>query len=122
MSEALRERVASICGEFPAVEAATATGQHWSFSVRGKKFAYFLVDHHADGKVALNCRAPAGVQEMLVSLDARRFFVPAYVGARGWVGVDLEAPETDWDEVALLLRDAYVMTAPKRLAAEIQGA
>jgi predicted DNA-binding protein (MmcQ/YjbR family) len=42
-----------------------------------------------------------------------RFFIPAYLGASGWLGIDLaDAP---WDEVAELIDASYRVTAPARL-------
>ena len=61
-------------------------------------------------------KAAAGNQDLMVRAAPERFFVPPYVGKSGWVGVFLdEAP--DWPEVAELLRDAWRLTAPKRLLA-----
>ena len=40
--------------------------------------------------------------------------MPPYVGPSGWVGIWLDG-NADWDELALLLRDGYRLTAPKRL-------
>ena len=48
-----------------------------------------------------------------------RFFVPPYVGPSGWIGVYLDRG-ADWDELAELLRDAYRLTAPKRLLARLE--
>jgi hypothetical protein len=50
----------------------------------------------------------------MVRTDPARFFVPPYVGPSGWVGVYLDG-KVDWKEVAELMRDAWRLTAPKRL-------
>jgi hypothetical protein len=50
----------------------------------------------------------------MVAAEPHRFFVPPYVGPSGWVGVWLDA-EVDWNELGELLRDAYLLVAPKRL-------
>jgi hypothetical protein len=117
--EGIRSALTAICEAFPEAEASSRTGQHSAFAVRGKKFAYYTVDHHGDGRLALHCKAPPGIQAELVATDPVRYFVPAYLGPRGWLGIDLEAPATDWDDVAARLRQAYLMTAPKRLAAAL---
>ena len=44
-----------------------------------------------------------------------RFFVPAYYGPSGWVGLDFTAAEVDWGEVADLVEQSYRNTAPARL-------
>jgi hypothetical protein len=53
---------------------------------------------------------------MLVDADGERFFVPPYVGHRGWLGVRLDRG-IDWDEVAGIVEDAYAEVAPARLVA-----
>jgi len=57
---------------------------------------------------------------VLVGADARRFFVPPYVGSKGWIGMRLD-DEPDWDEVAVVVRRSYRLTAPKKLAALVSG-
>ena len=90
--------------------------------VRDKKtLAMFLDDHHGDGHLGIWCPAPAGVQELLVETEPDRFYRPAYVGHRGWIGVDLvDAP--DWDEVREILVDAYRLVAPKTLVKRLDEA
>ena len=44
-----------------------------------------------------------------------RFYVPAYIGGKGWLGIDVDGPDTDWDEVAELLDASWRHRAPKRL-------
>jgi predicted DNA-binding protein (MmcQ/YjbR family) len=104
----------AICSTLPGV--TTSGERHLGFAVRGRRFAYFLDDHHGDGRLALNCKLPPGDMEALVSLDSRRYFVPAYLGARGWLGVYLDLDDVDWDEVARFLVAGYRLVAPKRLA------
>ena len=79
-----------------------------------------LVNHHHDDRLAFWCAAPDGAQETLVANDPERFFVPPYVGHRGWLGVYLDVP-VDWDQIADLVLDAYRVVAPKRLIAELDG-
>jgi hypothetical protein len=93
----------------------------WStnFQVAGKTFAQFVDDHHGDNRLALWCKGEPGAQGELVALDAERFYVPPYSGARGWVGARLDIPPVDWEQVAGVLLEAYRLTAPKRLAAAV---
>lgn len=85
------------------------------FFIRDKKtLCYYHDDHHADGRVCIWAPAPTGVQDEVVKLEPDRFFVPAYVGHRGWIGVILDV-EPDWDEIAGILEDAYRLVAPKTL-------
>jgi hypothetical protein len=92
-----------------------------TFFVRGKKtFVMFLDDHHGDGRLALWCAAPPGVQGSLVNEEPDRFFVPPYVGHRGWLGVRLDR-DPDWDEVAGIVTEAYRQVAPKKLLAVLDA-
>jgi len=101
------------------VSARGRRGRHVAYTVRGRTFGYFTHDHHGDGRLALSCKAPAGEQAALVAADPRRFFVPPYLGHRGWVGLWLDAAPIDWAEVRELLVESYYLTAPKRLAAAV---
>lgn len=51
-------------------------------------------------------KAPEGGQAMLVSAAPERFFVPPYVGGKGWIGVWLDPADLDWDELTDLSRTA----------------
>ena len=94
-------------------------GEHLAFRVRKKTFAYYLFDHHGDGRIALCCKAAPGEQEMLVASDPTRFFIPAYLGPKGWVGMRLDLPDIDWEQVAYLATMAYRLSAPRTLAARM---
>jgi predicted DNA-binding protein (MmcQ/YjbR family) len=104
------ERIREICLSLPEA-AEKPFGGHTapSFRVRDKLF----VMTSEDGAY-MTFKAGPGVQEALVAEDPERFFVPAYVGAKGWVGARLDAAQ-DWDEIAELIEDSYRMIAPKRL-------
>ncbi len=112
------ERVRAICLSLPEVTERLSHGSPTWF-VRGKKtFVMYLDDHHGDGRLALWCAAPPGVQAQLTEEEPDRFFVPPYVGGRGWLGVRLDrAPE--WDEIEGIATDAYKVVAPKSLIARI---
>ncbi len=112
-----RSRLSKIGEALP--EAEITGTQHLTFRVRGKTFAYYLVDHHGDGRVGLAYKAAPGAQQELVDAEPDRFYVPAYVGSKGWVALDLEAAAIDWSEVTAILQDAYRLTAPKRLAQQL---
>ena len=64
--------------------------------------------------IALLCKAPPGEQGRLVKEDPSRYFVPPYVGPRGWVGLRLDTPRIDWRQVKDLAYAAYFLTAPDR--------
>jgi hypothetical protein len=114
------QRLSRLCAQLPEV-GEERHDSHASFTVRGKKFAYFLDDHHGDGIVAVTCKAAPGVNRALIDADPERFYMPSYVGPRGWVALRLDLGKVDWDEVGELVADAYCLTAPKRLATLVEA-
>jgi hypothetical protein len=115
-------RIRELCVALPETSERLSHGAP-TFFVRGKRaFLMVLTKHHGDGRFAIWCAAPEGLQGMLVEADAERFFVPPYVGHRGWLGVRLD-PGIDWDELAGIIEDAYAEVAPPKLveAARARG-
>lgn len=108
-------RLTKICLSLPEA-ARELQGSHAAFTVKDKKFAYFLNDHHGDGIVAVTAKVGPGDNTALVAAQPERFYLPAYLGPRGWVALRLDRGEIDWDEVSELISDSYCRTAPKRLA------
>jgi hypothetical protein len=107
-------RVRAICLALPEVTERISHG-HPVFFVRDKKaFVYFHDDHHGDGRLALWCAAPDGMQAALVEGEPDHYFRPPYVGHRGWIGVHLNRG-LDWHEIAGAIEDAYAEVAPKSL-------
>jgi hypothetical protein len=108
------ERVRRICLALPEVSERLSHGAP-TFFVRGKRaFVMVLTNHHGDGRFAIWCAAPNGLQAMLVEADPERFFVPPYVGHRGWLGVRLDRA-LDWDELTGIVEDAFADVAPRAL-------
>ena len=106
-------RLREICLSVPETTERLSHGEPTWF-VRDKKVFVTYADHHHDNRLGFWCAAPPGAQEDLVTSGDDRFFRPPYVGHRGWLGVYLDVP-LDWDEVAVLVEDAYRMIAPKSL-------
>jgi predicted DNA-binding protein (MmcQ/YjbR family) len=96
-------------------------GDYATFRVRKKVFAYFLDNHHGDGIVSLCWKAALGENEELAQADPSRFYVPAYIGPRGWAAVRLDRGPVDWDEVAELAEASYRAVAPKTLVARLKA-
>ena len=96
-------------------------GGHASFRVRKKVFAYFLNDHHGDGIVAVTCKTLPGDHLRLIADDPERFYLPAYIGPRGWVGLRLDVQQVDWEEVSELVALSYKLCAPKTLGARVKS-
>ncbi|WP_395107725.1 MmcQ/YjbR family DNA-binding protein [Actinomadura sp. SCN-SB] len=114
MSGEAMSRLRDICLSLPeATEKPFGGHTAPSFRVRDKLF----VMTSEDGSY-MTFKAGPGVQEALVAEDPDRFFVPAYVGGKGWVGARLDA-DHDWDELAELIEDSYRLIAPKRLSAQL---
>jgi len=103
-----------ICAHFPEVNVRPSHHTPTFFIGDKKVLCHLWDNHHGDGRLALWCPAQPGVQAELAEREPERFFVPPYVGHRGWLGVRLDI-DVDWDEVAGILDDAYRMTAPRGL-------
>ena len=109
------DRVRRACLALPG---ATEKLSHGSPSFFAKKcFVMFLDDHHDDGRLAIWCAAPDGVQVELVETDPERFFRPPYVGHRGWLGVHLLT--VDDDELAAIVTEAFRTVVPPTVLREL---
>jgi hypothetical protein len=109
-------RVRTLCLALPETTERPSHGMPTWFIRDRKTFVTYADNHHGDGILGLWCAAPEGLQAMLVDGDPEQFFVPPYVGHRGWLGVRLDR-EPQWTVVADLVEDAYRTIAPKRLVA-----
>jgi hypothetical protein len=108
-----------LCMALPETTERLSHGEPTWF-VRGRKTFVMYADHHHDDRLALWCAAPVGAQQALIASDPDRFFVPPYVGHRGWLGVWLDVP-LDWSEIEDLVVDAYRMVAPRALLDELDA-
>lgn len=109
--------VRELCLALPATEEVMSHGSP-DFRVAGKNFATFCINHHGDGRVALWLRSPPGAQQLHTEMEPDYYFVPPYVGTRGWLGVELNAG-LPWTSVATRVREAYEQVAPAALAAQL---
>ena len=107
-------KLREICLAFPETSERLSHGAPMFFVREKRSFLMVLTNHHGDGRFAIWCAAPDGMQRMLVEADPERFFVPPYVGHRGWLGVRLDRG-VHWDELAGIAEDAYAEVAPARL-------
>ncbi len=117
MAGDFHQAVRNACLWLPEAEEFLAHGAP-NFRVRGKTFAMYAVNHHGDGRVALWLNALPGSQEHHARAAPAHFFVPPYVGPRGWLGVVLDQG-ISWKQVAALVREAYEKAAPAELQARI---
>jgi predicted DNA-binding protein (MmcQ/YjbR family) len=95
--------------------------EHASFLVRKKVFTYYLNNHHGDGIVGINCKVLPGDNATLVKAHPEKFYLPAYIASRGWVGLRLDVDAVDWEEVSDLIAGSYQLVAPQKLAAIVEG-
>lgn len=109
------DRLRAICLALPEATEKEAWGDP-TFRVRNKIFA---MEKRGDGRISLWCKAPPGSQMVLVGADPEQFFVPPYVGDKGWIGMRLDNGP-DWDEVAFVVKRSYRLIAPKRLAVLVE--
>ncbi|MBL0937972.1 MAG: MmcQ/YjbR family DNA-binding protein [Gemmatimonadaceae bacterium] len=111
-------RLRAACLALPEGHEVEAWGEP-TFRVRNKIFAMYASasTHHGRGRPGVWIKAKAENQQLLVSLEPARFFVPPYVGPSGWIGVWLDK-RPRWREIEELLYDGYRQVAPKRLLAE----
>ena len=70
---------------------------------------------------SITLKAESGIPAILVGDDPDRFFVPPYVGSKGWLGIRVAAT-VDWDEIGDLIRSSYCLIAPKGLARQVAAA
>jgi hypothetical protein len=109
-------RVRTICLGLPeAVERPFGGHTSPAFRVRDKLF----VMTSEDG-TSMTMKGDRGIQQVLIASDPDRYFVPKYVGPKGWVGVWLTHPAgIDWGEVEELIMESYCLIAPKKLANQV---
>jgi len=115
-SDRRRERLLKLCRELPETQDEPCGKGHTAFRIRKRIFAYYLFDHHGDGVIAFCCKSSLSEQRRYIREDPESFFVPAYLGSKGWVGIRLDLDEVDWEIVSDLARRAYQQTAPRKLA------
>ena len=113
------DRVRTACVGLPEVEERPSHSAP-SFFVRGKNsFASIWADGHHDNEFPhLWLAAPPGAQHELVGSEPEHYFVPPYVGHRGWVGVRLDRGISP-AELAELCQDAYRTVAPASLVRQL---
>lgn len=118
MADEISERAAAICRSLPEA-SQERSGRRCGFTVRGRRFAWLVDDHHGDSRLAIHCRVAPGQNDALVADDPARFFLPPYLGPRGWAGMYLDRPPVQWDEVEVFVVQSYILVAPKGLGASV---
>lgn len=106
-------RVRRLCSAMPECEERLSHGEP-TFFVRKRVFCMFSNNHHDDGHIAVWLPAKEGLQAVMIAEAPETFYRPPYVGVKGWIGVELA--KIGDDELASLIRTAWQMVAPKKLA------
>jgi hypothetical protein len=122
--EAAMERIRPVALALPGVVERPSHGSPTFFTAVGRRGRTFASVHDErewyEGRLCLWAAAGSKeVQEALVSGGAERFFVPPYVGHRGWVGLRLDLPGLDWDEVAGVIEDAHAYVVDRSSGASV---
>jgi predicted DNA-binding protein (MmcQ/YjbR family) len=113
--ETLIERVRNLCLALPEAFELETWDQP-TFRVGGGRGKIFCTAA-PDGST-ITVKADPVEREALLDQGAQ-FYVPPYVGDKGWVGIRADHPQTDWEEMAELIATSYCLVAPKRLAARV---
>jgi hypothetical protein len=108
-------RIREICLALPEAAEKLAWGDP-TFRVRGKIFA-MQKGNYEGGRPSLWVKGGSGAQAMLVEAQPARFFVPPYVGNKGWIGIFLDGSAPNWKMLEDLIVQSYRLIAPARLAA-----
>ncbi len=116
MPNELESAIRRLCLAFDEAEERPSHGMPDFRVGGGKTFATYAANHHGDGRIALWLNVPAGLSDSYVRSPSKHFFVPPYVGPRGWLGVRLDQGIA-WKQVIELVRTAYEHVAPRQLAA-----
>src|SRR5688572_31776264 len=114
ISDVVRDIMASL----PETEEFISHGSP-TFRVRGKIFAGYTINHHGDGRVALVLIAPSGAQKLFTKMQPDAYFVPPYVGPKGWLGIELDKG-LSWQTIFEHVKDAYEVVAPRELASTVE--
>lgn len=110
------ERLRKICLTLPEAAEKEAWGDP-TWRVRERIFA-MQKGNYEGGRPSLWLKASEGGQAVLVEADPEAFFVPPYVGNKGWVGAYLDR-RIDWSLLRELIEESYRLIAPRRLSAAL---
>ena len=116
VARAALERLSKICLALPEAERERES-KHATFRVRKKVFTYFLDNHHGDGVIAACVKGDKRENARLVAREPKRYYAPAYIASRGYLGIRLDTPRVDWKDVERRVEAAWRSAAPKTLAA-----
>ena len=115
MSRNISDAVREICLGMTDVSEVISRSSP-NFRVANKTFAIYQINHHGDGRIALWLNSPPGAQKFYVEENQTFYFVPPYVGPRGWLGLNLDKG-LDWQIISQRIHEAYANVAPAKVLA-----
>jgi predicted DNA-binding protein (MmcQ/YjbR family) len=113
-------KLTAICLALPEA-VRSVQGDHADFRVRKKVFAYFLNNHHGDGITSVCVKSELGENVDRASVNPNLYYLPAYIGKRGWFGMRLDRGTVNWKEVQNIVEISYRLVAPKTLLNRMTG-
>ena len=111
----------TLVGELDDVESEVDV-RGATFRVRKKPFLYFLNNHHGDGIISACVREELAEITALIKRDPKRFYLPAYIGKQGWLGVRLDLPRTDTKDLRARVVASYKRAAAKSMSTKTRTA
>ena len=117
MSSNSLETLRGLCLSLPDAREVEAWGAP-TFRVKTMFATYSDGSQYSPPRESAWIKALPVNQELLLGREPDRYFVPPYVGQKGWVGVFLDVEDIDWEAIKDLLWDAWQMSSPKKLVAE----
>ena len=112
-------RISDFCAALPETTRAIHA-DYAEFRVRKKIFAYYLHNHNSDGIISVCCRSELGENVDRAGREPDLYYLPRYIGKRGWFGIRLDRRSTRWDEIENAIELSYCLAAPKKLAAIVK--
>lgn len=114
------KRLRQLCLALPeAVEVEAWGDPTWRV---GKKIFVMQKGNYEGGTPSIWLKVDTEGQQQLVEANPKLFFVPPYVGHKGWVGVHMHAKSIPWELLKELIEGSYRLIAPKKLALRIGDA
>ena len=108
------KKLRELCRKLPQATEKEAWGDP-TFRVKDKIFA-MQKGNYDGGRPSVWLKLGPGGQQHLVRSEPALYFVPPYVGSKGWVGAWLDGRNVPWARIGELIAESYRLIAPKRLS------
>ena len=113
------KRLSAICSRLLEVEQRVHAN-FIDYRVRSKLFAYFLNGHDPDGIVSICVKSELGENVDRAGAHPDLYYLPPYIGKKGWFGIRVDRGVIDWTDIAGAVRLSYGQVAPKTLLKKLQ--